>query len=209
MSLKKIGQNSATLVPSALLAGALYFVLTSLQKNKNKELYILSTVVLISAYLLLSQQKEDNKNSEYNDQSLRYFNWLIDVPLLLYIYGKTLNISTKYLITIVVAGIAMVILGYVSLHIEKSWFFGAASILCFAYVAYKCFQYRTSNIIYIFWLLSWELYTIPYLIEYNSSKETYIPEIEILYGIADILTKIVLPYFILSVKNGKDSMPKL
>lgn len=201
MSLDTLGKRTAILVPSVLLAASGFFIVNSFHQKAYRKLSLLSSVVLISAYLILSEQERQNREAEYNAQGLRYFNWLVDVPLLLYIYSKVLRIPSITLWSLLVAGALMVLLGYFSIQ-EHDVTLGVLSTLCFAYIAARLFLFRgridNGSKLYVFWLLSWSLYIIPYVIEFNAKeKNVYKGETELLFGIADVLTKVIFTYMLL------------
>ena len=217
MSTENIGKNTAILVPNALLAAGVYFLAISFTNNSNTQSYknvcLLSSVVLISAFLILNKQVSLNseKEEEKNDQTLRYFNWVIDVPILLYIYCIALKSSSINTFFICIFGILMVLTGYFGIQEETTYtlILIALSIISFLLITGLLLREIRKNFklenplkysfyLFIFWFLNWALYLVPYFIEFQTLEECkYNGVIEILYGIADLSSKIFFPYALL------------
>ena len=200
---QKVGYNTSVLVPNVLLAAALYFLAVLYFRRDATPRYVqvslLSTVVLVSAYLMLSQQVRDNMSSAKNDQSLRYFNWLVDVPLLLLIFCTVLQTSQVVTGAVVFLGTAMVVCGYVSVQTTNNVYriLGVVAYVVLAATLGRVSWKRRLPGLFFLWLAAWTLYLIPYGTEYGASNETYQGNVEVWYGLADLTSKIALPWLML------------
>jgi bacteriorhodopsin len=200
---QKFGYNTSVLVPNVLLAAALYFLaVLNFRQNVSAryvQVSLLSAVVLVSAYLMLSKQVQNNTVSAMNSQNLRYFNWLVDVPLLLFIFCTVLQTSRFVTGAMVFMGVVMVLCGYVSVQTTNNiyMYLSIAAYLLLAATLGKVSWGRRLFVLFLLWLAAWTVYLIPYGIEYRASAETYQGEVEIWYGVADVTSKIVLPLLML------------
>ncbi len=217
---------------AAHFAGLAYFVLT--RKNvapRYRSMTTMSVVVMLSAALLLlrldislnqafvfdaSQGLYVLGDATYN-HGFRYFNWLIDVPLLLTQSLFVLNIAKPdilgYRLKLGAAGALMVILGYVGQFYEVAdplgaliWW-GVAATIPFIYftaifwrltgesLSYLPGQARATmrNIRYLF-MFSWNLYIVAYIVpmlgDFGQSAAGAVTRTYI-FTIADVLSKIV------------------
>ena len=217
---------------AAHFAGLAYFILT--RKNvapRYRSMTTMSVVVMLSAALLLLRldislgQAFDYDAASgmyvlgdmtYN-QGYRYFNWLIDVPLLLTQSFFVLNIAKKdllgYRLKLGGAGALMVVLGYIGQFYEVVDPLGA--LLIWGIAATVPFIYFTAifwrltgdslgylpaeaaatmkNIRYLF-MFSWNLYIVAYVVpmfgDFGQSAEGAITRTW-LFTIADVLSKII------------------
>ncbi|MFP4310742.1 MAG: bacteriorhodopsin [Nitriliruptoraceae bacterium] len=217
---------------AAHFAGLAYFILT--RRNvapRYRSMTTMSVVVMLSAALLLlrldiSLNQAFVFESEvglyvlgeatYN-HGFRYFNWLIDVPLLLTQSLFVLNIAKPdilgYRLKLGGAGALMVLLGYVGQFYEVAdplgaliWW-GIAATIPFIYftaifwrltgesLSYLPGQARSTmrSIRYLF-LFSWNLYIVAYIVpmlgDFGQSAAGAVTRTYI-FTIADVLSKIV------------------
>jgi len=217
---------------AAHFAGLAYFILT--RKNvapRYRSMTTMSVVVMLSAALLLLRLDLSLNQAFVFDADLglyvlgdatynhgfRYFNWLIDVPLLLTQSLFVLNIAKPdilgYRLKLGAAGALMVILGYVGQFYEVAdphgaliWW-GAAATIPFIYftaifwrltgesLSYLPGQARSTmrNIRYLF-MFSWNLYIVAYIVpmlgDFGQSAEGAVTRTYI-FTIADVLSKII------------------
>jgi len=217
---------------AAHFAGLAYFVLT--RKNvapRYRSMTTMSVVVMLSAALLLLRLDISLNQAFVFDQAqglyvlgeatynhgFRYFNWLIDVPLLLTQSLFVLNIAKPdllgYRLKLGAAGALMVILGYVGQFYEVAdplgaliWW-GAAATVPFIYftaifwrltgesLSYLPGEARTTmrNIRYLF-MFSWNLYIVAYIVpmlgDFGQSAAGAVTRTYI-FTIADVLSKII------------------
>ncbi len=217
---------------AAHFAGLAYFILT--RKNvapRYRAMTTMSVVVMLSAALLLLRldislnqafvfDAEQGLfvlgDATYN-HGFRYFNWLIDVPLLLTQSLFVLNIAKKdlfgYRFKMGAAGALMVILGYVGQFYEVAdplgaliwwgvaatipyiYFFGIFWRLTGESLSYLPGQAKSTmrNIRYLF-LFSWNLYIVAYIVpmlgDFGQSAAGAVTR-TYLFTIADVLSKII------------------
>ena len=217
---------------AAHFAGLAYFILT--RKNvapRYRSMTTMSVVVMLSAALLLlrldislgqafvfdaSQGLYVLGDATYN-HGYRYFNWLIDVPLLLTQSLFVLNIAKKdlfgYRFKMGAAGALMVIFGYVGQFYEVAdplgallwwgiaatipyiYFFGIFWRLTGESLSYLPGEARSTmrNIRYLF-MFSWNLYIVAYIVpmlgDFGQSAEAAVTR-TYLFTIADVLSKII------------------
>jgi len=217
---------------AAHFAGLAYFILT--RKNvapRYRSMTTMSVVVMLSAALLLlrldislGQAFEYDAaqglyvlgDATYN-HGYRYFNWLIDVPLLLTQSLFVLNIAKKdlfgYRFKMGAAGALMVIFGYIGQFWEVAdplgpllWW-GAAAMIPYIYffgifwkltgdsLSYLPGEAKTTmrNIRYLF-AFSWNLYIVAYVVpmlgDFGQTAEAAVTR-TYLFTIADVLSKII------------------
>ena len=217
---------------AAHFAGLAYFILT--RKNvapRYRSMTTMSVVVMLSAALLLLRldislgQAFDFDQAQgmyvlgdatYN-HGFRYFNWLIDVPLLLTQSLFVLNIAKKdlfgYRFKLGAAGALMVLLGYVGQFYEVIdplgaliWW-GVAATVPFIYftaifwrltgesLSYLPGEARSTmrTIRYLF-MFSWNLYIVAYIVpmlgDFGQSASGAVTRTYI-FTIADVLSKII------------------
>lgn len=217
---------------AAHFAGLAYFILT--RKNvapRYRTMTTMSVVVMLSAALLLLRLDISLNQAFVFDQAqglyvlgestynhgFRYFNWLIDVPLLLTQSLFVLNIAKPdllgYRFKLGAAGALMVILGYVGQFYEVAdplgaliWW-GAAATVPFIYftaifwrltgesLSYLPGEARSTmrNIRYLF-MFSWNLYIVAYIVpmlgDFGQSASGAVTRTYI-FTIADVLSKII------------------
>jgi bacteriorhodopsin len=217
---------------AAHFAGLAYFILT--RKNvapRYRSMTTMSVVVMLSAALLLLRLDISLNQAFVFDQAqglyvlgeatynhgFRYFNWLIDVPLLLTQSLFVLNIAKPdllgYRLKLGAAGALMVILGYVGQFYEVAdplgaliWW-GAAATVPFIYftaifwrltgesLSYLPGEARSTmrNIRYLF-MFSWNLYIVAYIVpmlgDFGQSAAGAVTRTYI-FTIADVLSKII------------------
>jgi len=217
---------------AAHFAGLAYFILT--RNNvapRYRSMTTMSVVVMLSAALLLlrldislgqafvfdaSQGLYVLGDATYN-HGYRYFNWLIDVPLLLTQSLFVLNIAKKdlfgYRFKMGAAGALMVILGYVGQFYEVAdplgallwwgiaatipyiYFFGIFWRLTGESLSYLPGQAKSTmrNIRYLF-AFSWNLYIVAYVVpmlgDFGQSAAGAVTR-TYLFTIADVLSKII------------------
>ena len=217
---------------AAHFAGLAYFILT--RKNvapRYRSMTTMSVVVMLSAALLLLRLDISlNQAFDYDaaqglyvlgdatyNHGFRYFNWLIDVPLLLTQSLFVLNIAKPdilgYRLKLGAAGALMVILGYIGQFYEVADPFGAliwwgvAATIPYIYffgifwrltgdaLDYLPGQARSTmrTIRYLF-AFSWNLYIVAYIVpmlgDFGQSAEAAVTR-TYLFTIADVLSKIV------------------
>ena len=217
---------------AAHFAGLAYFILT--RKNvapRYRSMTTMSVVVMLSAALLLlrldislgqafvfdaSQGLYVLGDATYN-HGYRYFNWLIDVPLLLTQSLFVLNIAKKdlfgYRFKMGAAGALMVIFGYIGQFYEVAdplgpllWW-GAAAMVPYIYffgifwkltgdsLSYLPGEAKSTmrNIRYLF-AFSWNLYIVAYIVpmlgDFGQTAEAAVTR-TYLFTIADVLSKII------------------
>ena len=217
---------------AAHFAGLAYFILT--RKNvapRYRSMTTMSVVVMLSAALLLLRLDISLNQAFVFDQAqglyvlgdatynhgFRYFNWLIDVPLLLTQSLFVLNIAKPdllgYRLKLGAAGALMVILGYIGQFYEVAdplgaliWW-GAAATVPFIYftaifwrltgesLSYLPGEARSTmrNIRYLF-MFSWNLYIVAYIVpmlgDFGQSAAGAVTRTYI-FTIADVLSKII------------------
>ncbi|MFP4149740.1 MAG: bacteriorhodopsin [Nitriliruptoraceae bacterium] len=217
---------------AAHFAGLAYFILT--RRNvapRYRSMTTMSVVVMLSAALLLLRLDISLNQAFVFDSELglyvlgeatynhgfRYFNWLIDVPLLLTQSLFVLNIAKPdilgYRLKLGGAGALMVILGYVGQFYEVAdplgaliWW-GIAATIPFIYftaifwrltgesLSYLPGQARSTmrSIRYLF-MFSWNLYIVAYIVpmlgDFGQSAAGAVTRTYI-FTIADVLSKII------------------
>ncbi len=217
---------------AAHFAGLAYFILT--RKNvapRYRSMTTMSVVVMLSAALLLLRLDISlNQAFDYDaaqglfvlgdatyNHGFRYFNWLIDVPLLLTQSLFVLNIAKKdilgYRLKLGAAGALMVILGYIGQFYEVAdplgaliwwgiaatipyiYFFGIFWKLTGDSLSYLPGQAKSTmrNIRYLF-AFSWNLYIVAYIVpmlgDFGQTAEAAVTR-TYLFTIADVLSKII------------------
>ena len=217
---------------AAHFAGLAYFVLT--RKNvapRYRSMTTMSVVVMLSAALLLlrldislgqafvfdsAQGLFVLGDATYN-HGFRYFNWLIDVPLLLTQSLFILNIAKPKLFGIRLklagAGALMVILGYVGQFYEVAdplgallWW-GIAATIPFIYFTAIFWRLTGESLAYLpgkakstmrairyLFMFSWNLYIVAYIVpmlgDFGQSAAGAVTRTYI-FTIADVLSKII------------------
>jgi bacteriorhodopsin len=217
---------------AAHFAGLAYFILT--RRNvapRYRSMTTMSVVVMLSAALLLlrldwslgqafvfdaDQGLYVLGDATYN-HGFRYFNWLIDVPLLLTQSFFVLNIARKDIpglrIKLGGAGALMVILGYVGQFYEVAdplgallWW-GIAATVPFVYFTAIFWRLTGESLSYLpaeaaqvmryvryLFLFSWNLYIVAYIVpmlgDFGQSASGAVTRTYI-FTIADVLSKIV------------------
>jgi len=135
----EIGSHVLTLGYAAMAASLFYFLLTIKDNAPRYRMSsVLSTVVMVSAVILLFMQQQSWVNSyglnagntayvlraggELFSNGYRYLNWLIDVPNLLiqilFVAGITGLVFRKYLVQFAASGMLMIITGYIGQFYE-------------------------------------------------------------------------------------------
>jgi bacteriorhodopsin len=124
----------------AAMAAALFYFLLTIKDNapRYRMSSVLSTVVMVSAVILLFMQQQSWVNSfgldlltreyvlqnggEFFTNGYRYLNWLIDVPNLLiqilFVAGITGLMFRKYLVQFAASGMLMIVTGYIGQFYE-------------------------------------------------------------------------------------------
>jgi len=124
----------------AAMAAALFYFLLTIKDNapRYRMSSVLSTVVMVSAVILLFMQQQSWVNSyglnatntayvlraggELFTNGYRYLNWLIDVPNLLiqilFVAGITGLMFRKYLVQFAASGMLMIVTGYIGQFYE-------------------------------------------------------------------------------------------
>jgi bacteriorhodopsin len=217
---------------AAHFAGLAYFILT--RRNvapRYRSMTTMSVVVMLSAALLLlrldwslgqafmfdaEQGLYVLGDATYN-HGFRYFNWLIDVPLLLTQSFFVLNIARKDVVGLRIklggAGALMVILGYVGQFFEVAdplgallWW-GIAATVPFVYFTAIFWRLTGESLSYLpaeaanvmryvryLFLFSWNLYIVAYIVpmlgDFGQSASGAVTRTYI-FTIADVLSKIV------------------
>ena len=217
---------------AAHFSGLAYFILT--RKNvapRYRSMTTMSVVVMLSAALLLLRLDLSLGQAFVFDQDqglyvlgdatynhgYRYFNWLIDVPLLLTQSLFVLNIAKKdlfgYRFKMGAAGALMVIFGYIGQFYEVAsplggllWW-GIAAMIPYLYffgifwrltgdsLSYLPGEAKSTmrNIRYLF-AFSWNLYIVAYVVpmlgDFGQSAEAAVTR-TYLFTIADVLSKII------------------
>jgi bacteriorhodopsin len=135
----EIVSHVLTLGYAAMAAATFYFLLTIKDNAPRYRMSsVLSTVVMVSAVILLFMQQQSWVNSyglnagntayvlraggELFSNGYRYLNWLIDVPNLLiqilFVAGITGLMFRKYLVQFAASGMLMVVTGYIGQYFE-------------------------------------------------------------------------------------------
>jgi bacteriorhodopsin len=217
---------------AAHFAGLAYFVLT--RRNvapRYRSMTTMSVVVMLSAALLLLRLEVSLGqafvfdadqglyvlgDATYN-HGFRYFNWLIDVPLLLTQSFFVLNLAKKDIpglrIKLGGAGALMVILGYVGQFYEVAdplgallWW-GIAATVPFVYFTAIFWRLTGESLSYLpaeaakvmryvryLFMFSWNLYIVAYIVpmlgDFGQSASGAVTRTYI-FTIADVLSKIV------------------
>ncbi len=217
---------------AAHFAGLAYFILT--RKNvapRYRSMTTMSVVVMLSAALLLlrldislnqafdfdaAQGLYVLGDATYN-HGFRYFNWLIDVPLLLTQSLFVLNIAKPdvlgYRLKLGAAGALMVILGYVGQFYEVADPFGAliwwgvAATIPYIYFFGLFWRLTGESLDYLpgeakstmrtiryLFAFSWNLYIVAYIVPmlggFGQTAEAAVTR-TYLFTVADVLSKIV------------------
>lgn len=227
-----------TLGYAAMGAALLYFILT---KNDNMPKYrmssVLSVVVMVSALLLLFSQQQSWTNAyQFNGSAYelregadlftngyRYLNWLIDVPMLLiqilFVAGITGAARKRYVFRFSVAGVLMIVTGYIGQFYEPGrlagnlapWLiWGTISTIFFVWVLVLITQViregkknmtgsaaqKTFGAILPLFFISWFLYPgaylMPLLLELGIANYGFaIVAQQLTYTAADITSKVI------------------
>jgi len=215
-----------TLGYAAMAAALLYFVLTSRDVLPRYRLAgTLSAVVMVSAFfelLVISNLWQSSfrwngeayvTSDELFSNGFRYANWSIDVPVLLLqlliVLGVTGVAFRRGWVIFTVAGLGMVVTGYVGqfFEVERSapfWFWGVVSTVFFIVILVMVRRVVYGNLDRmpaqvhslvrgVWWLLlaSWMLYPIAYVMPALLDSADGVVLRQVLYTVADIVSKIV------------------
>ena len=149
-----------TLGYAVMLAGLFYFILTIKKVDKKYQMSnILSTVVMVSAFLLLFAQAQNwttsftfdpdqgryflDPEGDLFNNGYRYLNWLIDVPMLLFQILFVVSLTKSKFSSIRnqfwFSGALMIITGYIGQYFEvtdltKFFVWGAISTVFFFHI---------------------------------------------------------------------------
>jgi len=228
-----------TFTVAVFAASLLYFTVTASEAPpKYRRTFYISGVVMVSATieLFLLFQLWD-RSFAYNEATMmveriegevftngyRYANWLIDVPMLLTQFLVVLQFTGRAFTTrwvkLVVAGAAMIILGYIGQYYEPQvagfvegsdapfWIWGGISWIAFFYLLYvaneavtegsKSLTSEAAGLMKIAWrllIVTWFIYGFAYLIPgipgVNQSADWVVVR-QFIYTMADVISKTV------------------
>ena len=150
---------------------------------------------------------------ELFSNGFRYMNWSIDVPVLLtqllIVAGITGAAFRKRWAAFVVAGLGMILTGYVGQFDEVDggttfWLWGAISTVFYLWLLYVAYQTvedakRTApeqvrglfRAVWILFLVSWTIYPLAYLMPQISASADGVVIRNLIYSFADIASKAV------------------